>query len=315
MISLNTLIKTSHDLSVLYVEDDPYIRQEMYEVLENFFSVVLLAEDGLQGFRKFQAYNDETGSYPDIIITDISMPKWNGIEMSKKIFEHNAEQSIVILSAHNDAEHLYALINMGIEHYVLKPVASEQLLQVLQRAVKKIHYRKMELQYTMELEKLAYLDFMTGISNRRRFFEKTHAFFTNRVFASPVPFYLLMIDIDKFKSINDTYGHDMGDAVIQKLVEIVKENLDTNSCFARFGGDEFVVMIQKERTEVLAVAAAIQNDMRRSHALLDKRITFAVSIGLTEIVTEDQTIDAALKRADIALYNEKVSKSVLPRYA
>jgi len=158
MTDINELVKLSYGLSVLYVEDDAKIREEMYEVLDGFFNVVILAENGEDALDRFEQYKKETRVYPDIIITDINMPKYNGINMSKKILEHNSEQLIVVLSACNESHYLLELINIGIAHYLVKPICAEHLLQTLHRAVKKINYRKMELQYIEKLEKLAYKD-------------------------------------------------------------------------------------------------------------------------------------------------------------
>ena len=310
MTNVPELLKLSHDLSVLYVEDDIYIRKEMYEILDDLFDSVLLANDGEDGLYQFESYKTETGKYPDIIITDINMPKCNGVEMSKKIRERYAEQLIIVLSAHNESHYLLDLINMGIDHYLVKPVESVPLLQILQRAAKKIHYRDMELRYTKELEELAYKDPMTGISNRRRFFEKANTLFSNNTlkYASIC---LCIVDIDKFKQINDTYGHDMGDEVIRIFTNIVIDNMGENDCFARLGGDEFVMMFQASEDAAYIRIQNIQEQINMTHHILNTFLHFSVSIGMTEIKPEDNDIDKVIKRADICLYQEKVLKNNL----
>lgn len=142
MIQINELMKLSHNQTVLYVEDDASLRKEMFEILDDIFNVVISAVDGEDGLDKFKYYKKKMGNYPDIIITDIHMPKCNGIEMSKKFLAYNSEQLIVVLTAHNKSHYLIDLINMGIKHYLVKPVSSEDLLETLQRALKKIHYKK-----------------------------------------------------------------------------------------------------------------------------------------------------------------------------
>jgi len=312
MIQLDELMKLSHDLSILYVEDDAQIREEMYDILDDFFKVVILAEDGEDGLDKFEHYKKETGSYPDIIITDINMPKCNGINMSKKILERNSEQLIVVLSAHDESHYLLELLNIGIEHYLVKPIRAEQLFQTLHRAMKKINYRKIELQYTEKLEKLAYQDPMTGIANRRRFFEKSQTLFDkNR--SNHFSTHLFMIDIDKFKEINDTFGHDIGDEVIKVFVNIVKNELGKNDCFARVGGDEFILLMQMSKEKALSVVEKIQDKIFETHSVLGSEINFTVSMGMAEIEDIDQDIDTVIKRADINLYNEKRYKQKYAR--
>ena len=307
MIPIEELMKLSHDLSILYVEDDVHIREEMLEILNDFFHVVILAENGEDGLDKFEHYKKETGTYPDILITDINMPKCNGIDMSKKVLERNSEQLIVVLSADDKSHYLLELINIGIDHYLVKPIRAEQLLQVLQRASKKINYRKMELQYIEKLEKLAYQDPMTGIANRRRFFEKSQTLF-HKHRANHFPFHLFMIDIDKFKEINDTFGHDIGDEVIRVFVNIVKNELGKNDCFARVGGDEFILLMQMSKEKALYVVEKIHDNIFETHSLLGSDVNFTVSMGMTKIEDFDKDIDTVIKRADISLYNEKRAK-------
>lgn len=308
MEHIDELMKLSQNLTVLYVEDDPMQREEIAEILHDFFKVVILAKDGQEGLDKFLSYKDENGDYPDLVITDISMPKLTGIEMSKMVLEYNAEQLIIVFSAYNDTNYLLDLINIGIDSYLVKPMRAEPFLQVLRRASRKVNYRKMAMQYTEELEKLAYRDPLTSIANRRRFFEKAGALFPQdiRVYS---PVCLFMLDIDKFKMINDTYGHDMGDEVIKVLVEIVKKNIPDDECFARLGGDEFVIMLKMHKVNALRTIQKIREDINKIHYILNTSISFTVSIGMAEMTSFDQDIDTVIKRADINLYQEKEFKN------
>jgi len=307
MKHIDELMKLSQNLTVLYVEDDLLQRAEIAEILQDFFKVVMLAKDGQDGLEKFLSYGEENGSYPDLLITDISMPKLSGIEMSKKILEHNSEQVIIVFSAYSDANYLLELINMGIDSYLVKPMRSESFLQVLRRASKKVNYKKTALQYTKELEQLAYNDPLTGIANRRRFFEKASALFIRdiRVY---LPYCLFMLDIDKFKIVNDTFGHDMGDEVIKTLVGIVNKEIPENACFARLGGDEFVIMLKMNETNALRTIQKIREDIDRIHYILNASISFSVTIGMAVLTPNDKNIDAVIKRADINMYQEKQFK-------
>jgi len=83
--TIDEILNYSSTLTILYVEDDKAIREEMQETLEEFFQQVIVAKDGQEGLEKFSSYNEKFHSYPDLVITDIRMPRLNGIEMSKKI--------------------------------------------------------------------------------------------------------------------------------------------------------------------------------------------------------------------------------------
>jgi len=147
MQNIDELILLCHDLTVLYVEDDTILRKEMYEILDDLFSVVILAKDGNDGFTKFLSCKKESGEYPDIIITDINMPNATGLELSKKVLACHSEQLIIVLSAFNEAEYLLEFINMGIDAYLLKPLSSDRFFQTLQRSSKHIFYKKMYEKY------------------------------------------------------------------------------------------------------------------------------------------------------------------------
>jgi len=149
---IEKILNYSSALTILYVEDDEAIQEQMQEILEDFFHKVVIASNGQEGLEKFINYKEEFNSYPDIILTDICMPYLDGIEMSKKILSLNPEQIIVINSAHNESSYLLELINMGISHFLLKPLQPEQLYQTIYKVSKRDHYEKMEAGYKKELE-------------------------------------------------------------------------------------------------------------------------------------------------------------------
>ncbi|GEM_PF-2135311 len=308
MKHIDELMKLSQNLTVLYVEDDLLQRAEIAEILQDFFKVVILAKDGQEGLEKYLSYKEESGDYPDLLITDISMPKLTGIEMSKMVLDHNSEQLIIVFSAYNDVNYLLDLINIGIDSYLMKPMRSEPFLEVLRRASRKVNYRKMALQYTKELKQLAYKDPLTGIANRRRFFEKASALFSQNIRVNS-PLFLFMLDIDKFKMINDTFGHDMGDEVIKVLVDIVKKEITNDECFARLGGDEFIIILKMNKVNALRKIQKIREHINRIHYIFNTSIHFTVSIGMAELTSYDRDIDSMIKRADINLYQEKEFKN------
>jgi diguanylate cyclase (GGDEF)-like protein len=117
-----------------------------------------------------------------------------------------------------------------------------------------------------------------------------------------------MLDIDKFKIVNDTFGHDMGDEVIKILVEIVNKEIPEDACFARLGGDEFVIMLKMNKVNASRTIQKIRENINRIHFILNTSISFTVSIGMAEMTSHDRNIDTVIKRADINLYQEKQFK-------
>lgn len=140
--------KYTKDLRLLYVEDDELLRNANIKVFERFFSVCVDAYDGVDGLLK---YKDSVEDF-DLIITDLNMPRMDGQEMIRKILEINTEQSIIVVSAHNDSEKLLELIAQGITNFILKPVSPQLLLQILYKSCKTITDSKLAQTYHQELQ-------------------------------------------------------------------------------------------------------------------------------------------------------------------
>ena len=113
-------------VTLLYVEDESSIRNEMSEILEEECLELILAKDGEEGLEKYKKYN------PDIILTDVRMPKMDGITMSQSIRELNSSIPIIISSAFSDSEYLLKAISTGIQHYLIKPINLEKLMDTLE---------------------------------------------------------------------------------------------------------------------------------------------------------------------------------------
>jgi len=240
---------------------------------------------------------------PDLILLDVSMPGMDGYEVCSIIKSNPKTKNIPILflSANTDAESVVKGFDVGGVDYITKPYRPREVLARVETHLKLKQLRD-------ELQKMAYEDPMTGIANRRRFFEKANRLFT-KVKSECLPLYLFAVDIDKFKEINDTFGHDIGDEVIKVFVDIVKQELGKDDCFSRFGGDEFVIMtMQMSQEKALDLVRKIQNNISKTHVLLGISVDFSVSIGIAEVEDFDNNIDALIKRADVSLYKEKRSK-------
>ncbi len=135
-IDINEVIDNSKDLTLLYVEDNPDAREMTTLILENYFDNLIVAVNGEDGLEKFN------NNHIDIVITDINMPKLNGLELCRKIREKDDDVSLVILSAHNDDSFFLESIDIGVNGYLLKPVEIDQLTNLLFRITQKHKYIK-----------------------------------------------------------------------------------------------------------------------------------------------------------------------------
>ena len=161
-------------------------------------------------------------------------------------------------------------------------------------------------QMETELQHLATTDVLTQSSNRRHFFDCAHREFEQaRHQGTPLAF--LLLDIDGFKVINDTYGHQEGDNVLQRIAESGRATLRRGDVFGRVGGEEFAAVFPGCAPDVaMQVAERLQREIQRlsfSHG--DQTFGITVSQGLTSLTAEDESVDSLFARADAAMYEAK----------
>ncbi|VVQ32231.1 hypothetical protein PS943_02804 [Pseudomonas fluorescens] len=161
-------------------------------------------------------------------------------------------------------------------------------------------------QMETELQRLATTDVLTQSSNRRHFFDCAHREFEQaRHLGTPLAF--LLLDIDDFKVINDTYGHQEGDNVLQRIAESGRATLRRGDVFGRVGGEEFAAVFPGCAPDVaMQVAERLQREIQRlsfSHG--DQTFGITVSQGLTSLTAEDESVDSLFARADAAMYKAK----------
>jgi len=118
-------------LSVLFVEDDEPLRMRMVEILEDYFYRVDVAVDGIDALEKFKHYYDDKNAYYDLVISDIQMPRMDGVELTTQLYALREDQPVVILSGHTETSYLLALINLGVAQFITKPIQYQEMLDTL----------------------------------------------------------------------------------------------------------------------------------------------------------------------------------------
>ncbi len=231
----------AQDIKLLYVEDNLDARNTTLEMLENIFSKenITVAIDGADGLSIFEKYDF------DLIITDINMPKLNGLEMLNTIRELNKNVALIIFSAYNDSEHFLQAIKLNVDGFIIKPLEYEQFLQTLKKVLKKISLDKKELQRqvflekeihkrTQEIEKKLLYDDLTGLLSRYSFFEDI------KEIESPI---LFMLDINKFRVINEIYGSETGSVVLKEFSKFLFDFANSKGYKVyRVSSDEFIFL-------------------------------------------------------------------------
>ncbi|MFA6137548.1 MAG: diguanylate cyclase [Sulfurimonas sp.] len=237
----------------------------------------------------------------DLILLDIMMPQMDGYEVCEilKANDKTKDIPVIFITAKTDEDSIEKAYEVGGIDYVTKPFKPRELTARVKT--------QLNLKFLIEdLEFIASYDQMTGIYNRRKFFELAE----KRFELNADDMYVAMIDIDKFKLINDTYGHPTGDAVINKVTQTIGEHLDSESIFGRLGGEEFAIVCNNKSLDEITKKLELIRTAVSSFELCsdnNKNIKCTISTGYAKAKSETKNLDALLKEADIALYEAKGS--------
>lgn len=141
--------KYAKNIKVLFVEDDENIIKETSELLNLIFNHVDIAKDGEEAIKKYLLFKKENNSFYDLVITDIKMPNMDGIKLSKLIYKENKNQLLIVLSAHSESKYLLELINIGISHFITKPLIYNSFVHILYTKLKEYY----EINNTMQINR------------------------------------------------------------------------------------------------------------------------------------------------------------------
>lgn len=293
--------------SVLIIDDSDAVREKIIKILEsyNLFVRYYEAEDGLEGFKKLLS------SPVDIILCDLEMPRIDGFKFLSMMKSRPDLQDtpVLMLTGMNDRDLKIKGLEQGASDYITKPFDPEELV-----ARVKVHLKIKNLQDDLKrtnelLLELSNTDHLTGLFNRRYLMEALDKE-VQRSSRKGGSLSLLLLDIDHFKQVNDTYGHLQGDAVLQKVAQQLQKELRTYDIAARYGGEEFIAVLpDATMKEAAFVAERIRASVQASRfngALAPLNLTVSLGVALYTL-NDGTTIDTFIKRADDALYRAKAN--------
>ncbi len=132
-MDVKNLVNKTKSFCVLYIEDDKDVQEDTKAIFANLFNIIDTADDGVEGLQKYNDFYQQRRCFYDLVISDITMPNMDGIQMSQKILQINKQQAILVLSAYNDSDKLVQLIELGISNFIHKPIEMQTLFKTLQK--------------------------------------------------------------------------------------------------------------------------------------------------------------------------------------
>ena len=270
--------------------------------LEDEGHSVISARNGLECLEKISSIQ------PDLIFLDISMPVMDGMETLQhlKIAANTREIPVIMVSANEDQEQIIKALDIGAHDYVSKPFVYPILAARMRSALRIVEQQQALADANASLAHLASQDPLTEVYNRRYFLRRADIEFCNmrrhgRTLA------VIMLDADYFKTINDRYGHAMGDQALLTICKMCKKSLRGSDFIGRMGGEEFAICCPETDMEaVCQIAERIRHGIEETDIVLNNQTcNVSVSIGVTAMMDSDQGIDQILQRADKLLYQAK----------
>jgi diguanylate cyclase (GGDEF)-like protein len=292
-------------VNVLIVDDDKVDRELIKRSLHKSELQVLITEAFSvdEGLTLYKEKNF------DIVLLDCRLPQRDGIEMIIEIKNEPKENStaFVMMSSSEDEQLALDCIKAGAQDFLVKSEITSLRLRraVLQAQIRFELERELYTSY-QKVKTLAESDSLTGLANRYLFDESLKMLLVNSG-RSRYKLALLLIDLDNFKYVNDTYGHDVGDILLKKVVTRIKGCLRGNELFARLGGDEFAIALSNlEYVEHASrVALRIVRSLSMPFEIANATIQATASIGIAIHPDDGDNSEEIFKHADIAMYRAK----------
>jgi len=276
---------------ILIVDDDASIRELLSQFLERKGLAHTTAENGKKALELLENYTFT------IIITDLIMPQIDGLELLKIVRQSWPETDVLVMTGYTKNFSYTDVIYAGASDFIQKPFSLDEIEAKLKRVIR-------ERQLRHALKRLSVRDGLTDLYNRRYFDQKIKEE-AARALRQKYPLYLVMMDLDNFKKLNDTDGHQEGDRILNVLADTLRNSTRKNVdlCF-RFGGDEFAVLIPyASQKQAEAIAERIRTNFLKENV---KSVT--LSLGLARLGQGDDVNELCHKlisEADQALYAAK----------
>jgi len=291
-------------VKILVADDEKSLRVILSKALIKWGYDTVEAENGTDAVSILNKENP-----PMIVILDWMMPQMNGIEVLRKIRAEEREIPfyIIMLTSKNEKSDIIEGLNEGADDYLVKPFDLGELQARINSGKRVIKLQQELVDSKKKLEYQLEHDVLTGVYSRRFIMEKLNSEIS-RSMRTGISFAAAICDIDHFKKINDTYGHQAGDKVLCEFGKILEENIREYDSVGRIGGEEFLIITPiKNEADEISLFERVRLKVEKSRIKVDTgEISITVSIGAT-FYENGKTADKIISEADKALYVAKNS--------
>ncbi|MBW4524253.1 MAG: EAL domain-containing protein [Phormidium tanganyikae FI6-MK23] len=288
--------------TILVIEDDELIRNNLLEILELEGFRAIEAENGQVGIQKARAY------LPDLVLCDICMPELDGygVLASLRSTSQTSTIPIVFLTAKSEQSDMRHGMNLGADDYLVKPCSVNELIGAISSRLKKQaafiqRYAQQQQQATAAFRRGAMLDPLTNLPTRGLLYQHLHNLLTSQSEASPSSIAVLCLNLQRFHAINSSFGHTTGDIVLQMVANRLTKVVQSNGFLARLNGDQFGIVLSDVPDFDIEAYAQNLLDRVTMPCLIDGHdIRFHASVGITWTNERKGTPQELLTQAETA---------------
>src|SRR5262245_35786351 len=293
---------TGHGGKILIVDDRPTSAERLHGMLQDAHAVDIETDPNEALFHAAE------GNY-DLVIVSLGLENFDGLRLCSQVrsLERTRNVAILAIAEADNNTRLVRGLEIGVNDYLARPIDKNELMARVRTQIKKKRYTERLRDNVQASIEMAITDALTGLFNRR--YMETHVgTLVEQASSRGKPLTVLVLDIDYFKSINDSWGHDAGDDVLREFALRIKKSIRGIDLACRYGGEEFVVVMPETD---MAVATMVAERLRRRIASEPfpiqqgaRTIEVTISIGIAAL-GRDEDAAAVFKRADQALYRAK----------
>ena len=284
---------------LLIVDDDRSMRLALKNVFKSEDYIIEEAGNGMQAISMCQR------NMPDLVLMDAMMPEVDGFTACERIrsLPGGADTPVLMITALEDEESIVKAFSSGATDFIPKPIHFAVLKQRVSRL---IQANKVE----QHVKKLAYHDPLTGLPNRTNLMQQMRLMI-NRAQIEDKKIAILFLDLDRFKLINDTLGHDAGDLLLKAVADRIGRCVRNQDFIARLGGDEFTIILEgvTGKEVVSKIAAKICETLSQPFVFLQQKMFVTTSIGVSMYPDDGTDIGTLMKHADSAMFRAKENRN------